>query len=138
MFRKDYIVRQAEEFGKFLAILMGLRKSGSWEEFHRQMNESAKKFTFLEIEAAENMDLDNFLETLINKHQLKEQNLKMLADLLYEKGMSYLAASNEEEGNNAFGRSLLIYTYISENALESDFSLDMHFRIASLKQLLNK
>jgi hypothetical protein len=138
MFRKDYVVRQAEEFGKFLSVLMGLRKAGSWEEFHKQIRESAKKFTYLEIEEAENLGMDTFLETLTEKHQLKEQNLKMLADLLYEKGMSYTASSNTEEANNAFERALLIYTYISENALESDFSLDMHFKIAAIKQLLNK
>lgn len=138
MFRKDYIVRQAEEFGKFLAILMSLRKAGNLEEFNKLMTESAKKFTFLEVEAAENLKNENLLETLIAEHRLKEQNLKMLADLLYEKGMVYTASFNAEAATNAFEKTLLIYSYISENALESDFSLDMHFKIASLKQLLNK
>jgi hypothetical protein len=138
MLRKDYIVRQAEEFGKFLAILMGLRKAGNWEEFHKQINASAKKFTFLEVEEAENLDPEKFLEILIEQHQLKEQNLKMLADLLYEKGMSYTASNNTDAANNAFERALGIFTYISEQALEIDFSLDMHFKMAALKQLLNK
>lgn len=138
MLRKDYIVRQAEEFGKFLATLMGLRKAGSWEEFNKLINETAAKFTFLEVEAAENMEDHDFIEALIARHKLKEPNLKMLADMLYEKGMAYTSGSNETEAKNAFGKALQIYSYISENALDTDFSLDMHFKIASLKQLLNK
>jgi hypothetical protein len=138
MLRKDYIVRQAEEFGKFLAILMGLRKAGSWEEFNRQIKESAKKFTFLEIEAAENLDSNGFVEILIAEHKLKDPNLKMLADLLYEKGMSYTSGRNETEAENAFEKALLIYEHLTENALDADFSLDMHFKIASLRQLLNR
>jgi hypothetical protein len=138
MLRKDYIVRQAEEFGKFLAILMGLRKAGSWEEFNRQMNESAAKFTFLEIEAAENLDDEGFLDTLITEHKLKDPNLKMLADLLYEKGMSYTAGGNVSEAENAFEKALVVYEYLTENALDADFSLDMHFKIASLRQMLSR
>ncbi len=138
MLRKDYIVRQFEEWGKFLGIVFGLKANGMFPELEELINTSALKFTNIEIEAAENLPSENLIETLTENYQLKEPNLKMLADLLYEKGIGYSKQLNEEKANNALEKALIIYGFIKENSLEIDFSLDMHFKIASLKQMLNK
>lgn len=138
MLRKDYIVRQFEEFGKFLAIVMGLRTDSKFTEMEELINSSALKFTAIEIETAEQLSNENLVETLTQKHQLKEANLKMLGDLLYEKGMSYTKQFQDEKAENAFKKALIIFEFIKENSLEIDFSLDMHFKINSVKQLLSK
>lgn len=137
MLRKDYIVRQFEEFGKFLAIVMGLRTDSKFTELEELIATSALKFTTIEIGTAEQLSNETLVETLTEKYQLKEANLKMLGDLLYEKGMSYCRQFQEEKAENAFQKALIIFEFIRNNSLEIDFSLDMHFKINSLKQLLN-
>ena len=138
MLRKDYILRQYEEFGKFLGIVFSLKTKAQFVELEELINTSAFKFTKIEIETAEQLSNENLVETLTKKHQLEEPNLKMLADLLYEKGIGYSKQFNEKKADSALQKALIIYEYIKENSLESDFSLDGHFKITSLKQLLNK
>lgn len=138
MFRKDYIMRMAEEFGKFLGAVFGLKHEGKWAELEEFINTSAKKYTNIEIELAEGLENDNLVENLKNHHQLNEANLKMLADLLYEKGIGYGHLFKETESGNSFLKALIIYEHVKNNSMESDFSLDMHFKMEALKQLLNK
>ena len=138
MLRKDYIVRQFEEFGKFLGIVFGLKTNRQFTELEELINTSALKFTGIEIETAEDLPDENLIDTLTGNHQLKEPGLKMLADLLYEKGMAYNKQFKEEKANNALRKALIIFEFIKENSLEIDFSLDMHFKITSLRQILNK
>lgn len=138
MLRKDYIVRQFEEFGKFLAIVMGFRTDSKFTEMEELISSSALKFTHIELETAEALSNDNLIDALVQKHGLKEANLKMLADLLYEKGMSYSKQLRDDQAENAFRKALTIFEYIQANSLEIDFSLDMHFKINTLKQVLNR
>jgi hypothetical protein len=135
MLRKDYIVRQFEEFGKFIALVFGLKKEGKWDEIEKLINESASKYTSVDIEKVEKMSEQELLNSL-SSDQLPDEKIKMLGDLLYEKGLAYTALIKPDESVNAFKKALQIYEYLKENALQVDFSLDMHFKINSIKQLL--
>ena len=138
MFRKDYIMRQYEEFGKFLAIVLGFKANQQFAELEELINTSAFKYTNIEIEIAERLPDKDLIQLLTENYELKEANLKMLGDLLYEKGIGYNKLFKEKEAENAFKKALVIFEYIRENSLESDFSLDMHFKINSMKQMLKK
>lgn len=131
-------MRQYEEFGKFLAIVLGFKNDSKFVELEELINTSAFKYTNIEIEIAEKLPNKDLIQLLTENYELKEANLKMLGDLLYEKGIGYSQRFKEEEVKNAFQKALIIFEYIKENSLESDFSLDMHFKMNSLKQLLNK
>jgi hypothetical protein len=136
MLRKDLLVRQFEEFGKFLGILYGLKGEYKWLELQELINTSSHKYTSVEIDYVEKLNNGNLIEELTQKKELKESQLKMLADLLYEKGISYTKLLKEEEGRNVFTKAQTIYTYIKNNSLEIDFSLDMHFKMKAIEQLL--
>ncbi len=138
MFRKDYIVRQFEEFGKFIALVFGLKTDSKFSEMEELINASAAKFTNIEIEIAEKLQNKVLIQLLTENYGLKEANLKMLGDLLYEKGISYSKLFKEDKAENAFTKALIIFEFIKENSLEIDFSLDMHFKMTSLKQMLDK
>lgn len=137
MLRKDYIVRQFEEFGKFLGIVFGLKADAKFKELEELINTSAFKYTNIEIEIAEKLPNKDLIQLLTENYELKEANLKMLGDLLYEKGIGYSKQFKEDAAENAFQKALIIFEHINENSLEIDFSLDMHFKINSLKQMLN-
>ena len=138
MFKKDYIMRQYEEFGKFLAIALGFKANQQFTELEELLNTSAFKYTNIEIEIAEKLPNKDLIQLLTENYELKEANLKMVGDLLYEKGIGYSQHRKENEAKNAFQKALIIFEHIKENSLESDFSLDMHFKMNSLKQMLSK
>lgn len=129
-------MRQYEEFGKFLAIVLGFKANQQFTELEELINTSAFKYTNIEIEIAERLPDKDLIRLLTENYDLKEANLKMLGDLLYEKGIGYSKLFKEKEAENAFKKALIIFEYIRENSLESDFSLDMHFKINSMKQML--
>lgn len=131
-------MRQYEEFGKFLGIVLGLKNDSKFTELEELINTSAYKYTNIEIEIAEKLPNKDLIQLLTENYELKEANLKMLGDLLYEKGIGYSKQFKEDEAENAFTKALLIFEFVKENSLESDFSLDMHFKINSLKQMLSK
>ncbi len=137
MLRKDYIQRKFEEFGKFLALLMGFKNNSQWLELEKEINENSQKFTGIEIEVAEGLKDSDFIQELTLKRELKEDQLKMLGDLLYEKGINYTQIFKEDESKNAFSKALVIYNHIKSNSLETDFSLDMHYKIKAIQQILN-
>jgi hypothetical protein len=138
VFRKDYIVRQFEEFGKFLAIVFGLKTDSKFTELEELINTSALKYTNIEMEVAEQLPDKDLIQLLTQNYELKEANLKMLGDLLYEKGIGYSKLFKESKAENNFRKALIIFEFIKENSLEIDFSLDMHFKMTALKQMLNK
>ena len=136
MIRKDYLMRQFEEFGKFLGIVFALKNDRNWKEIETVIKNSSKKFTSVEINEVEKLNDADLLSHLIETHHLKDDQLKMLGDLLYEKGISLAHQFNESASNNSLKKSLLVFTWLKSNSLEIDFSLDMHFKINSLKQML--
>ena len=137
MLRKDYILRQFEEFGKFLGIVFGLKNNNQWHELEELLNASSQKYTSVELLETEKIANEDLISDLTEKKDLTEPQLKMLADLLYEKGISYLKQEKDSESDVVLQKALLIYTYIKDNSLEIDFSLDMHFKMRSIEQLLH-
>lgn len=137
MLRKDFIVRQAEEFGKFLGILLALRKNGNWHELDALIRTSASKYTSVEVELTESFSDENFAQDLIKEYQLNGENLKMLGDLLYEKALFYLENNNSDKAKNALTKAFILFNHVKNNALDSEFSLDMHYKMQTIKSMLS-
>jgi hypothetical protein len=137
MLRKDYIVRQFEEFGKFIALVFSLKKDNKHDEIGKLLDEAALKFTSSQLEDLENVSDEKLLQ-IVSGGTFKDEQLKMLGDLLYEKGLNYTSLIKPDESKNALGKALIIYNYIKSNALETDFSLDMHFKMKAIEQLLKQ
>jgi len=136
MLRKDYIIRLTEEFGKFIGIVFSLKNQDKWEELEKLINDSAKKFTNIEIDFVESLPDENLPEKLFKEHGLNIENIKMLADLLYEKGLNYSKLDEEIKSLNAYKKSMLLFRYVNDKSLDSDFSLDMHYKMKTLEQFL--
>lgn len=138
MYKRDYLVKQFEEFGKVLAMLLGLKKDGNYPELLNQIEESAKKFTSTEVNFVEILDDNKLLDTLIFTKNLNDEQLKMLADLLYEKAEYHLKAQRnqyfEKDANNCYKKAYIIYQFIKERAT-LPYSLDMHYKIEVLSKM---
>lgn len=135
MLKRDYLVKQFEEFGKVMAILLGLKKDGLFPELSDAIEESLKKYTALEIKYVESIVNENLIETLTQEKKLNDEQLKMLADLVYEKGEYYASINSEEKvSTNCYKKAYLIYLFLKENAT-LNYSLDMHYKLEILKKM---
>ena len=138
MHKRDYLVKQFEEFGKVLAMILGLKKDKNFPELLNQIEESAIKFTSTEINFAEILDDNKLLDTLIITKNLNDEQLKMLADLLYEKAEYHLKAQRnqtfETDAINCYKKAYIIYLFIKERAT-LPYSLDMHYKIEVLSKM---
>ena len=134
MHKRDYLVKQFEEVGKVMAILLGLKRDGNFPEFLNTINESAKKYAKTEIEFVESIKNENLIETLTTDKKLNDEELKMVADLLYEKAEYYLNQSQELEAENCYRKTNSIYLFLKEQATLT-YSLDMHYKIEVLSKM---
>lgn len=106
MIRKDYLVRQFEQFARVMARLFGLRQNGSPENLETEIREAVLRFTDLELNQVENLDTDG-LNALVT--QLDDERLKMLADLMFERMHFYLLKNEDEKALVTKERCQLLY-----------------------------
>jgi hypothetical protein len=135
MHKRDYLVKQFEEFGKVIAILVGLKRDGKFSELTDLIDESVIKYTSTEIKFVESLTNEILISTLTQEKKLNDEQLKMLADLLFEKGNYYAATfSSENQSNNCYKKSHIIYQFLKENAT-LNYSLDMHYKLEILEKM---
>ena len=134
MHKRDYLVKQFEEFGKVMAILLGLKREGHLSEFNALINESFKKHISTEISETESiLDLD-LLHHLTIEKKLNDEQLKIVADLFYEKAEYYLKTSLESQATNCYKKAYSIYLFLKDHATLS-YSLDMHYKLEVLSMM---
>lgn len=134
MLKRDYLVKQFEEFGKVMAVLLGLKRDGKFSELEELIRNTALKYTATEIAYAESLPDEQLLDILTNEKKLSDEQLRMLGDLLYEQGCSHAQCGREMEAGNAFRKTMLIYTFLQNNAT-MPYSLDMHYKLNVLKSM---
>jgi len=133
MHKRDYLVKQFEEFGKVIAILLGLKRDGKLTELSELIQESLKKYTALELEFVESIQ-DELISTLTDEKKLNDEQLKMLADLLYEKAEYYAMSTNDPASLNCYKKAYTIYLFLKEHATLT-YSLDMHYKLEILQKM---
>jgi hypothetical protein len=135
MLKRDYLIKQLEEFGKILGQILGLKKEGNLPQLNDMIREASQKYAATEIGFAETIPDELLLATLIDEKKLTDEQLKMLGDLLFEKAEYYLASNwLEAQSLNCYKKSQLIYSFLKEHAT-INFSLDMHYKLELLAKM---
>jgi hypothetical protein len=135
MLKRDYLIKQLEEFGKILGQILGLKKEGNLSQLNDMIREASQKYAATEIGFAETISDELLLATLIDEKRLTDEQLKMLGDLLFEKAEYYLAYNSPEaQSLNCYKKSYLIYSFLKEHAT-INFSLDMHYKLELLAKM---
>lgn len=136
MLKRDYLVKQFEDFGKVLGVLLGLKRDENFDELNTLINTTALKFTQTEIAFVETLENTNLINVLAQDKKLTDEQLKMLGDLLYEKGDYYAKTMNnsDTEAMNCFAKAKIIYTFLQTHST-LNFSLDMHYKLEVLDKL---
>lgn len=134
MLKKDYLVRQLEEFGKVMAVILGYKKANDKEKFDQEIAESLKKFTNLEIDHLMAMTIPEFEKEVVQHPTLSTDQYKILAELLFEKLDSSKIWSPAIDPLLLKEKCLLLYQKIYTNLSENEFDLNVHYKL----QLLTK
>jgi hypothetical protein len=138
MHKRDYLVKQFEEFGKVMAILLGLKRDENYQKLSEIINESVKKYTSTEIDYVESLIDGQLIEKLTSEKKLNDEQLKMLADLLFEKADYYFNTQQNSDlklkGIDCYKKSHIIYLFLKEHATLT-YSLDMHYKIELLSKM---
>jgi hypothetical protein len=134
MLKKDLIVRQLEEFGKVLAVILGLKKQNDWDKFQKEIQEAALKFTNLEINDIENFTEFDFEKKILDHPTLLLDQKKILADLLFEKLNFYAQNNNEEKYLSLKAKCLVLYQHIQNNHTENEFDMNVYYKLNILKK----
>ena len=135
MYKKDYLQRQFESFGKVIAALFGLRKEKKYEEYEKEYAANFLKFTLLSSEKIEQLDLEQFITELKRMDYNSQNQLKILADLLYEKFSFYLEIRADVKAENLKNKCLYLYEFLQNNQTENEFNLEIHYRLNFLRTL---
>lgn len=135
MLRKDYIMRQFEEFGKVLAQILGFKKNQDWEKFQKEIADAAMKFTTLEIDAIEALNETEFDHSVLLNEALGQQQKTILAGLLFEKMNYYQIIGDNDRTIKLKMHCLRLYRHIRENFTDNEFNLDVHYKIGFLEKM---
>lgn len=135
MLRKDLIMRQLEEFGKVMAVILGFKKQQDWEKFREEITTAGQKFTSLNIEHIESLSDSEFENEILNHPTLVPDQYKILADLLFEKMEYYANQNNKHKYSDLKTKCTMLYQKFSDNLTHNEFNLDVHYKMELLKKL---
>ncbi|MGZ3919247.1 MAG: hypothetical protein ACXVNM_01255 [Bacteroidia bacterium] len=135
MLRKDLLMRQFEEFGKVLALILGYKKQNDFEKFEKEMEEAVKKFTPFELQTIECLSINDFDKEVLNNKSLLPEQFKILGDLLFEKMKYYAEQGEEEKVEGLKEKCILLFRKFSENLTHNEFNLDVHYKLEFLSRM---
>ena len=132
---KDYLMRYFNQLGVVLARILGLKDKGRFEEASKVIENSLLDFGLKTPEEYLNMDQDELLLKLRTTYNLNDGQIKILAELLFQKGEVERGLSNSGIDKKYYSRALILLEYLTNN--EKVYSLERGQRIEWIKSYLN-
>jgi hypothetical protein len=135
MVRRDYIMRMVEEFGKYLAAIVGLKLDGKPEEALKKIDTVYEGMIDLDPKALKSLSIDELLGYLQIEKKFNNHYLKMIAELLYEEGLIYSEIGDPISARNVLEKSKLLINYLIEE--DSTFSIDWYEKLGIIDNTLS-
>jgi len=137
MHKRDLLMRQFEEFGKFLATILGYKQQQDFIEVSKLISEGALKYIGVSIKEVEELEPEKLISSLTQEKKLTDEQLKMLADLLYENGVNNLNGDLNSDSNTLinFTKAQMLYNFVNLNGT-LPYSLDTHYKLDVIKDIL--
>lgn len=136
MASRDYLIRQFEEMGLFLAILfrriLKLKEENQQEQMASAVREELIQELKLDIDQVIMLENEDFL-SLIKTHFTSNDQLDKLADILKVLGQ-VSGQSFSLTKANYLRKSLFLFTHLQETS--SVFSYERRSKIMEIKELL--
>lgn len=138
MLRKDFLQRQLEEFGKVLASILGLKKSGDMFNFEKEIERAVKTFTTLELDELLKMNLESFEKMVKQNETLRPDQIKILADLFYERSFVFDKPEQTEQMKDMLSRAYFLYKRYTEELTVNEFNLEVNYRMQMITEIIHQ
>lgn len=135
MLSEDYIFRQIAQAMAVIARVLGLVKSGQFQEAQVQVDGAIEGLVGLDANIVKAMDDAGILSLLTSFQQVDLGKLFVLASLFELEGDLFAAKSNRAACRFSYERALSLYQQVLDNGLGS-LETDANAKIAELQQKL--
>ena len=136
MASRDYLIRQIEEMGLFLAILLRrilkMKEENQLEQMETAVREELLQELKLDIDQVIVLENEDFLNA-IKEHLTTEDQLERLADILMVLGKENLKSYLLTKANY-LQKSMFLFVYLQENS--SVFSYERREKIMEIQEAL--
>ncbi len=139
MASRDYLIRQFEEMGIFLATLLRrilkMKEDRSQQEvIFSVVRESLLKEANLDIDQVIILDENEFLD-LVKEHFTSDDQLEKLADILKVVGQEVEHSFSMTKANYIL-KSVFLYKYLQEKS--TSYSFELRTKILELEELIHR
>lgn len=121
MYRRDYIIRLIERFGRALLMLRDriLKRQVQFADVRAEIHEVARE-AGLDIDVARQLDAGMLLMWLSPTGEIDEPRFWLLAELLFLEGLASHEAGSGDGGHGDLARALAIYAKIAPSWRPND------------------
>ncbi|MEO5642674.1 MAG: hypothetical protein ABIQ40_10810 [Bacteroidia bacterium] len=134
LFRRDYIQRMIEEFGKMLGHVMGLKTMNQPELALDELRKGYKTYFGLDALFIRGIHKDELLEALLSKGELKSLHLEAIAQALMTEG-ELLHTTDLLLATDLRKKALLLYLHLEKHD-NGTFSMIRKTAISELESIL--
>ena len=134
MILKDYILRMVEEFAKFLAEIIGLKREGKFQEALQKIDGVYRGMIDLDPIVLKSLNPGELLVFLQDEKKISNTYLKMIVELLFEEGQIYTEHGDPISARNVLEKAKILINHLMEN--DSTFSFDWYEKLNVIDGLL--
>jgi hypothetical protein len=124
-----------EEFAKFLAAITGLKAGGNLEEALKKIDEAYNELLEVDPKMIKSLSEDEVLDYFQKEKKYDNQQLNMVAELLYQEGMIYVEEGDPVSARNVLEKSKILIGFLMDN--DSTFSFDWYEKLHEIDHVLD-
>ena len=140
MEQRDYLMRQIEQLGEVLAVmlarLLGIKQEGDASMGLEELRQTYKSELDLNVEELIKIPKEEIIECFLRKNKLMIHHLEKIAELLQATGENLISYDRLKDGNNVLEKSLYILEYLQTTS--KIYSMNRVMKIEYLKEMLKE
>jgi hypothetical protein len=131
---KDYLMRYFNQLGIVLAKILDLKAAGKFEEAHEVIDNSLADFGLKKLEYYLSIDDAILISELLESQELKNDQIKILSELFFEKAEIESAQGAIKVGRDLYTKALVLLHYLTD--VEKVFSFEREEKVKKIKLIL--
>lgn len=128
-------MRYFNQLGIVLAKILGMKSKGKYEEANQVIEDSLSDFGLNVPEEYLSIDNSIFITEITESIGLTKDQIKVLSELLYERGDIDRLTGNEDSARNYFSKTQILLDYLTST--EKVFSFEREDRIKWINSYLS-
>jgi hypothetical protein len=130
MLRRDYILRMVDDLGRLVQEIVQLRNEKKFKEVDQTIALATSTYYPFSLEELIQFSSDNLADELITKRKLHPQQIRLLAELCFQKGMTQ--QDQIETGSHVFFRHSTVLFQLFLQLEPNVFDMEVFNRLSFL------